>query len=249
MHWKLTMRSTGVPIQFQLRCLASKRHPLLFEAQHEKLQASGLVKAKYLESTDQFQCNFNSLIAGLDPSRSSIAIGRLAGDPACAGAYLGIWKWDLGLCMSCMKTNISKGKGAASLVDLRPLTKSCRQWEGQLCFRFIGALTGELVMTLDILAQVCLKQDDFRSYVLQNILNPVFEANWSQSFLGVLGQSLPEWSWEDSIPVLARITASCEKLESVADKNEKVPWNQYNWCITQMHVWRYLRQPSWLHAT
>ena len=149
MHWKLTMRSTGVPIQFQLRCLASKRHPLLFEAQHEKLQASGLVKAKYLESTDQFQCNFNSLIAGLDPSRSSIAIGRLAGDPACAGAYLGIWKWDPGLCMSCMKTNISKGKGAASLVDLRPLTKSCRQWEGQLCFRFIGALTGELVMTLE----------------------------------------------------------------------------------------------------
>ena len=64
------------------------------------------------------------------------------------------------------ETNISKGKGAASLVDLRPLTKSCRQWEGQLCFRFIGAVTGELVMTLDVLAQVCLKQDDFRSYVL-----------------------------------------------------------------------------------
>ena len=212
----------GVPIQFQLRCLASKRHPLLFEAQHEKLQASGLVKAKYLESTDQFQCNFNSLIAGLDPSRSSIAIGRLAGDPACAGAYLGIWKWDPGLCMSCMKTNISKGKGAASLVDLRPLTKSCRQWEGQLCFRFIGALTSELVMTLEYIRCIgpslletrrlseLRSSKYFESGLRSKLIAKLFGSAWGKVYLSD-PEKIRYLFWPGS-------QASCEKLESVADK-------------------------------
>ena len=162
---EVNWRANTIPVAM----LGLKKTPFAFWSSTWEAPGFGIGKSQafgiYKSISMQFQ--FNSLIAGLDPSRSSIAIGRLAGDPACAGACLGIWKWDRGLCMSCMKTNISKGTGAASLVDLRPLVKSCRQWEGQLCFRFIGAVTSELVMTLGVLAQVCLKQDDFRSYVLQ----------------------------------------------------------------------------------